>query len=478
MLGPMNSREGSDMQRKALARRGAVVPFMALLAIPLLAMMVFAVDLAWIVKTQAELQNIADSAALAGATAHRYTPPSWTGGGTTPGAPYGLMDGFVLYYTKSPTLTQAQIITRSQANSRLYAQYYAYQNSAGNLTNIALTDSDVTFGFLHSDMTTYDEPSASGQFPNTIHVTVRMDGSSNAALPLFFGPVLGVDSKSLTAEAYATIFNGPVVSFNGNGGLVPLTVDQNFWKAYLQYLNSGSPTNSNVTLSVAPASGGGNVSIIYQLDVTPDSNNFQQFKIFPSPDKLGTAGRGWLSLNDNSVNADDLKTWATSGLSLADVTALTTSTSAGGSNKDVLLPLPSSGSGDGTNTHRMTSWDWQADPGVKQSVPSYLPLNTPVLLPLFQPVNPDPSNGYQAGTFGPDTGYNTANGDAANGSNLYVNIVGFAPIKITYNGGDVYAEPSAIVPPGGIFGSLSPADSSSSTFYGTFSIPRLTKPGG
>jgi len=67
------------------------------------------------------LQNVADAAALAGATAHRYAPPIWAGGGTSPGAPYGLMDGFVLYNTHSPTLTQAQIVSQAEANSRLYA---------------------------------------------------------------------------------------------------------------------------------------------------------------------------------------------------------------------------------------------------------------------------------------------------------------------------------------------------------------------
>src|ERR1700736_302649 len=122
------------MKRNRLVRRGSVAPLMAFLTIPLLSMMAFSVDLGWILKTQAELQNVADSAALAGATAHRYSPPTWTGGGTTPGTPYGLMDGFVLYHTKSPTLTQAQIITRAESNSRLYAQYFASKNAAAGLS--------------------------------------------------------------------------------------------------------------------------------------------------------------------------------------------------------------------------------------------------------------------------------------------------------------------------------------------------------
>ncbi len=449
---------------------------MAIMSVPLLGMMAFSVDVGWMVTAKAELQNVADSAALAGATAHLYAPPTWTGGGTTPGAPYGLMDGFVQYYTKSPSLTQAQTTSRAQSNARLYAQYYASKGTAGGVKGITLADSDVAFGFLHSDLKTYDEP-ASGKFPNTIHVTARLDGTSNAALPLFFGNVLGTPSINLTADAYATIFNGPLLGVNASGGVMPLAVDQNFWAAYIKYLNSGSPTSQSVTMSVAPASGGANVSITYNLSLIADSNNFQQFQVFPAPDTLGTAGRGWLSLNDSSVNAADLKTWAASGPSSSDLTALTSSVSVS-SGSDVLLPLPASGSGNGTSSHNTTNWDWQADPGMKQSVPGNLPLNTPLLLPLFQPVNPNPSSGYQAGTKSPDSGYATANGDPAKGSNLFLNIVGFAPIVVTNNSGNVYVEPSAIVPPGGIFGTVTPADSSSSTFYGTFTVPRLTVPGG
>jgi hypothetical protein len=444
------------------------------MTVPLLAMIVFSVDLAWMIQTKAELQSIADAAALAGATAHRYAPPTWATGGTTPGAPYGLMDGFVQYCVKTPSLSQDQVISRAQANSRLYAQYYAYQNAAGHLRNITLFDADVTFGFLHSDMVTYDEP-AVGKFPNTVHVTVRMDGSSNSTLPLFFGPVLGRSRMALKVEAYATIFNGPIVGFNGSGALLPLAVDQNMYNAYLQYLASGSPASTSVTVPVFPAAGGASINLTYLLDLTPDTNQFPQFKVFPSPDKLGTAGCGWLSLNDSSVSSASLKSWATGGLGTSDLFALTSSTTS--STKDVLLPLPTTGNGDGVTTHRLDSWDWLADPGVKQSVPSSLPLNAPVLLPLFNPVNPDPLN-YQAGTFSPDTGYATASGDAAAGSNLYLNIVGFAPVIVTDNNGDVYVEPSAVVPPGGIFGSIAPADSSASTFSGTFSIPRLTRPGG
>lgn len=120
-------------------------------------------------------------------------------------------------------------------------------------------------------------------------------------------------------------------------------------------------------------------------------------------------------------------------------------------------------------------------------MPDYLPMNTPSLLPLFNPVDPDPSGGtsgnsnpkYSAGTKNAATGYSNATGDPAKGSNLNLDIVRFVGVQVTYVSGKlVYAEPSAVMPPGGIFGSITPADSSATTFYGTFAVPTLTRPGG
>jgi hypothetical protein len=62
---------------------------------------------------------------------------------------------------------------------------------------------------------------------------------------------------------------------------------------------------------------------------------------------------------------------------------------------------------------------------------------------------------------------------------MFVNIVGFVGVVVTQNDkSGVFVEPSAVVPPGAIFGFLTPADSTSPTFQSTFSVPRLTKPGG
>src|SRR5436190_20070435 len=48
-------------------RAGAIAPLAALLIIPLVAMVAFAVDLGYIIQVRTDLQNTADAAALAGA---------------------------------------------------------------------------------------------------------------------------------------------------------------------------------------------------------------------------------------------------------------------------------------------------------------------------------------------------------------------------------------------------------------------------
>ena len=48
-------------------RRGAVAPLAAILLVPLLGMVAFAVDSGWMVLARSDLQNAADAAALAGA---------------------------------------------------------------------------------------------------------------------------------------------------------------------------------------------------------------------------------------------------------------------------------------------------------------------------------------------------------------------------------------------------------------------------
>src|SRR5438477_6631154 len=116
-------------------RRGAVAPLVAVLLVPLVAMVAFAVDMAWVVETENELQSVADAAALAGANALISDSTS--------------QNGYVQYYLAGQA-TQATILSNAQANARTAAKACAKANTAGGVSNLALNDSDIEFGFTNS----------------------------------------------------------------------------------------------------------------------------------------------------------------------------------------------------------------------------------------------------------------------------------------------------------------------------------------
>src|SRR5207248_5530722 len=60
--------ESAVIRRTQSPRTGAVVPMVAVLIVLILAMVAFAVDIGYICVVQKEMQNAADSAALAGAS--------------------------------------------------------------------------------------------------------------------------------------------------------------------------------------------------------------------------------------------------------------------------------------------------------------------------------------------------------------------------------------------------------------------------
>jgi Flp pilus assembly protein TadG len=136
-------------------RRGAIVPLAALLLVPLLAMMAFALDVGWMVLVESNLQNAADSAALAGANS--------------------LIDGYVQFVQAGITTSstsQSSILSTYEANATAAAQQFAALNGAGN-SSLTLLSSDVQFGYTDGSGN-YTTPAPSGTYPNTIKVTLSV----------------------------------------------------------------------------------------------------------------------------------------------------------------------------------------------------------------------------------------------------------------------------------------------------------------
>ena len=404
-------------------RRGAVAPLVAVLMVVLLGMVAFAVDVGWMGIAQAELQNAADAAALAGAGQ--------------------LMDPCVQFSLPGQTVAnQASILSAAQASAKTYAKDFASHNRAGGVSNLVLLDSDIEFGFTDSTgkYTKYTSSPWGGAtgFPNTIKVTLRLDDTAggNGPLGLFFGGVLGRGATNLTATASATIYTGSVDTFSGspNARLLPMTLDVNAWN---NFLATGVSSDGLLHL---------------------DGNGVPQMQVYPSP-ALASGNFGMLSLNDSSGDASSISNWIDYGLSSGDLKALQSAN---------LLPL---------SKHDTTQWDWSGASGFKSSDLNSLTVGDTYLLPLFKPVVATPGATYQAtdNTAGPATP-----GSGGTGSNAYYQIVQFVGVKVTQldKSTDVFFQPTYVLDASAIMstGSVTPATSgSSSNLVTTFTAPKLSR---
>jgi Flp pilus assembly protein TadG len=397
----------------ASVRHGAMAVLAAILAIPLLGLVAFTVDLGWIVHTQNELQSTADAAALAG-------------------APY-LADGWVQYYLPGQSATnQASVLKTAQANASQAAINFAGYNSAGGV-KLTLLQSDIEFGYTDAS-SNYTPLSSYSGFPNTIKVTLRRDNTANTSLSLFFAPVLGVTNVNLTASAAATLQSGTIQGFGKTSGsgstlqtfetpswILPMTYDVNHWNNFLA--TGQSPDGTTTT----------------------DASGNPTLAVYPSVKFAGDFGL--LSLDQANDGASTISNWITNGTSSS---SLQTEYSAG------LLPLPAT---------PPSTPDWNGNAGLRESdiQAAKSAVGQTYLMPLFKPVNPGTApnyTDYQAGV-GTGTGYDYT-------------IVGFAGIKvITSHDGNVIVQPAAVVDPNASYSSGS--TSSSTSLQTVFAAPRLTQ---
>src|SRR5262249_44880991 len=214
MLSPLPRTKMKSPRLVRQTRRGAVIPLIALLLVPIMALMAFAIDMGYIVMARAELQNAADAAALAAAEQ--------------------LETYYVQYY--SPSADQSTVLSNGETAAKNFAKSYASFFKAGNTSSVVLdTNNDVQFGYQDSS-TASTTTIPRGAFPNTVQVTLRLDGGANTnpQLSLFFAPVLGMSNATVTATARATIYTGDFSDFTGADiALLPATLDTQIWDNFV-----------------------------------------------------------------------------------------------------------------------------------------------------------------------------------------------------------------------------------------------------
>ncbi len=184
------------------ARRGAIIVLAAFCIIIAAAFLAFAIDYGYIVVTESELQNAADSGALSGARA----------------------------------------LSGGRDAAIAAAKDWTAKNIAAGEAVALLTSEDVELGLWDKDTATFTPlPEDSEESPNAVRVTCRRTSARENSLKLFFAPIIGISEADLTVVAIA-------VSGGSCGGIMALN------RVYLRedsYTDSYDSSNG--------AYGGGNV---------------------------------------------------------------------------------------------------------------------------------------------------------------------------------------------------------------------------
>lgn len=143
------------------SRRGAIVVLAAILAVVMLGVVAFALDLGYVLLVRTQLQAAADSSALAAAASANLTR--------------GEMEGVA-------------------------KQYAGYHQAAGRA--VQLNSPDIEYGNWDTATRVFTPSTTVG---NAVRVTTRTDQSTGGATPFFFARVLGQNSVDLSASAVATV---------------------------------------------------------------------------------------------------------------------------------------------------------------------------------------------------------------------------------------------------------------------------------
>lgn len=192
-------------------QNGAVAPMFALSVVPFVAFTSLVIDVGYALVTRAQLQNIADAAALT--AAHKL-------GSIYENVPFAQQPDF-------------QLTTSQLASIEAAADSIAQKNIAAG-TNISIPSSDVETGLWDAATGTFT-PSAAGA--TGVRVTARRDGIANGPISTFFGGVVGVNTLDVSASAIAALTG---TSRTPPGGLgTPFAISE-YW------FTQGTPCGSQI----------------------------------------------------------------------------------------------------------------------------------------------------------------------------------------------------------------------------------------
>jgi len=193
---------------KCKEQRGVTAVVVAIVIAMLMGFVALAVDVGYVAATKNELQNVADSAALAGT---EYLGNIYT----------GMSQSDVDTYNCSTAGDCASIIAQAQN------VVGSGKNKAGG-EDIAIASGDVIIGKWDGDSLIFTASNGypGGPVPDAVKVTARRDSTAggNGPIPTFFAKIFGFNTVDVKADAIADLSG---MSKVGPGGLpIPIGISK------------------------------------------------------------------------------------------------------------------------------------------------------------------------------------------------------------------------------------------------------------
>jgi Flp pilus assembly protein TadG len=199
-------------RRGRRSRRGAMLVVVALVIVVLCGITGMAVDLGRLAVCRTQLQNAADSSALAGASAL----------GT---------DNLIL---PSAYVNQTSDISTSRTLAQTFAQNNKYDLN-GSRTIVLDKNSDISVGVLATPITPSSVFSTPAKGPyNSVQVRTYINSTHGGNLNLLFAPVMGQNSASLQTSSVATVELHTISTYkafsNRSSPILPITMSYSDWQ--------------------------------------------------------------------------------------------------------------------------------------------------------------------------------------------------------------------------------------------------------
>ncbi len=228
-----------DKQSKQ--RRGVTAPFLAILLVPMLGMVAFAVDYGYLAMVRSDLQRTADASVLAAAQ------------------------------DLIPSNNGTQDLAKVRARLREYVAANLGTANDGLTGSFAVRDEDIVIE-RYDPATIYSGniQFLQGGIKDTVRVTLRRDTQANSPVQLFFARVLGIGEQSVEATATAVLRRGEALKVDSD--VLPFAIHVNTWDALAPdsifniYDDNKVRTNSGETV----AGNWGTIDLGYNNNSTSD----------------------------------------------------------------------------------------------------------------------------------------------------------------------------------------------------------------